>query len=181
MHSWLGWVHAATTCRRHVCGETSRRGNGRECLEHINIPPSTLMQNISASLGQLLDMLFVLRIVPHLTPKLNVSVHMPTRPIWFLLGIAVMTDGVLLRESLNEGDLDRYSVIILDEAHERSLSTDVMMGLLRKSASFITSSHFILSSIPSSFTAARFEVDCNICDYEFREGASSRSECPIVS
>ncbi|KAF9040610.1 P-loop containing nucleoside triphosphate hydrolase protein [Panaeolus papilionaceus] len=46
--------------------------------------------------------------------------------------IKYMTDGVLLRESLNETDLERYSVVILDEAHERSLSTDVLMGLLRK-------------------------------------------------
>ncbi|KIL57388.1 hypothetical protein M378DRAFT_87999, partial [Amanita muscaria Koide BX008] len=44
--------------------------------------------------------------------------------------IKYMTDGVLLREY--EGALDRYSVIILDEAHERSLSTHVLMGLLRK-------------------------------------------------
>jgi pre-mRNA-splicing factor ATP-dependent RNA helicase DHX38/PRP16 len=46
--------------------------------------------------------------------------------------IKYMTDGVLLRESLNDADLDQYSTIILDEAHERSLHTDVIMGLLKR-------------------------------------------------
>jgi pre-mRNA-splicing factor ATP-dependent RNA helicase DHX38/PRP16 len=43
-----------------------------------------------------------------------------------------MTDGVLLRETLREGDLDNYSAIIMDEAHERSLNTDVLFGILRQ-------------------------------------------------
>lgn len=46
--------------------------------------------------------------------------------------IKYMTDGVLLRESLNEIDLDRYSCVIMDEAHERALNTDVLMGLFKK-------------------------------------------------
>ncbi|XP_045194150.2 pre-mRNA-splicing factor ATP-dependent RNA helicase PRP16-like [Mercenaria mercenaria] len=45
--------------------------------------------------------------------------------------IKYMTDGILLRESLRESDLDHYSAIVMDEAHERSLSTDVLFGLLR--------------------------------------------------
>ena len=46
--------------------------------------------------------------------------------------IKYMTDGVLLRESLAEPDLDKYSCIIMDEAHERALNTDVLMGLIKK-------------------------------------------------
>ncbi|XP_013172248.1 PREDICTED: pre-mRNA-splicing factor ATP-dependent RNA helicase PRP16-like isoform X1 [Papilio xuthus] len=46
--------------------------------------------------------------------------------------IKYMTDGILLREGLREPDLDNYCAIIMDEAHERSLSTDMLFGLLRE-------------------------------------------------
>lgn len=46
--------------------------------------------------------------------------------------IKYMTDGMLLRELLIEPDLSKYSVIMLDEAHERTIATDVLFGLLKK-------------------------------------------------
>jgi len=45
--------------------------------------------------------------------------------------IKYMTDGMLLRECLMDDELSKYSLIMLDEAHERTISTDVMFGLLK--------------------------------------------------
>lgn len=45
--------------------------------------------------------------------------------------IKYMTEGMLLREALVDPDLTSYSVIMMDEAHERSINTDVLFGLLR--------------------------------------------------
>merc|ERR1719367_919926 len=60
--------------------------------------------------------------------------------------IKYMTDGILLRESLREPDLDHYSAIIMDEAHERSLNTDVLFGLLRSVISRRTDLKLIVTS-----------------------------------
>ncbi len=43
-----------------------------------------------------------------------------------------MTDGMLLRELLIDVDMKSYAVIMLDEAHERTIHTDVLFGLLKK-------------------------------------------------
>ncbi|KAL5072136.1 hypothetical protein RYX36_023023 [Vicia faba] len=46
--------------------------------------------------------------------------------------IKYMTDGMLLREILVDENLSQYSVIMLDEAHERTIHTDVLFGLLKQ-------------------------------------------------
>ncbi|KAI9595112.1 P-loop containing nucleoside triphosphate hydrolase protein [Syncephalis fuscata] len=43
-----------------------------------------------------------------------------------------MTDGMLLREAMSDPLLSRYSAVILDEAHDRTLQTDILMGLLKE-------------------------------------------------
>ncbi|CAH9083902.1 unnamed protein product [Cuscuta europaea] len=46
--------------------------------------------------------------------------------------IKYMTDGMLLREILVDENLSQYSVVMLDEAHERTIHTDVLFGLLKQ-------------------------------------------------
>ncbi|XP_049850339.1 uncharacterized protein LOC126322528 [Schistocerca gregaria] len=60
--------------------------------------------------------------------------------------IKYMTDGMLLREFLTEPDLSSYSVMIIDEAHERTLNTDVLFGLLKDIARFRPELKLIVSS-----------------------------------
>jgi ATP-dependent helicase HrpA len=46
--------------------------------------------------------------------------------------IKLMTDGILLQEARTDPDFSRYGVIIVDEAHERTLNIDVTLGLLHR-------------------------------------------------
>lgn len=60
--------------------------------------------------------------------------------------IEYMTDGMLLRSFLNEPDMASYSVMIIDEAHERTLHTDVLFGLVKDVSRFRDDLKLIISS-----------------------------------
>ncbi|KAG0165145.1 DEAH-box ATP-dependent RNA helicase prp22 [Apophysomyces sp. BC1034] len=75
--------------------------------------------------------------------------------------IKYMTDGMLLRECLIDPEMSQYSVVILDEAHERTISTDVLFGLLKRAAKRRPDLKLIITS--ATLDADKFATYFNNC------------------
>ena len=69
--------------------------------------------------------------------------------------IKYLTDGMLLREFLGEPDLSSYSVMMIDEAHERTLHTDILFGLVKDIARFRKESNSLKLLISSATLEAK--------------------------
>lgn len=61
-----------------------------------------------------------------------------------------MTEGILVREIMADPLLKDYSVIILDEVHERNILTDILMGLLKKILR-VSDEYIIVHNVVSKF------------------------------
>ena len=78
--------------------------------------------------------------------------------------IKYMTDGMLQRECLIDPDVSQYSIIMLDEAHERTIATDVLFGLLKsKILCFFDSLHFAYATHRGDQTTTGPQADCHLC------------------
>lgn len=77
--------------------------------------------------------------------------------------IKYMTDGMLQREAINDPIMSKYSVIMLDEAHERTIATDVLFALLKKAVLSNSNLKVIVTSATlDSKKFSRFFNDCPV-------------------
>jgi len=71
--------------------------------------------------------------------------------------IKFLTDGMLMREAILDKDLDSYGMIILDEAHERTVNSDTLLALMKQIA-------LRRSNLKILIMSATFEMD-KFCKY----------------
>ncbi|CAH1269625.1 DHX35 [Branchiostoma lanceolatum] len=80
--------------------------------------------------------------------------------------IKFMTDGMLVREMMADPLLRKYSILMLDEAHERTLHTDIIIGLLKKIQKKREDLRIIVSSATLDAEAFRDFFNKNVSDLE---------------
>ncbi|TRY53918.1 hypothetical protein DNTS_033802, partial [Danionella cerebrum] len=89
--------------------------------------------------------------------------------------IKFLTDGMLVREMMADPLLKKYSVLMLDEAHERTLNTDIVIGLLKKIQKKRRDLRLIIAS--ATLDAKKFQDFFNLND----SGDPSKDTCGILS
>ncbi|KAM6931752.1 putative ATP-dependent RNA helicase DHX40 isoform 2-T2 [Lycodopsis pacificus] len=87
--------------------------------------------------------------------------------------VKYMTDGCLLREILADPVLSQYSVVILDEVHERSLNTDILLGLLKNM--------FSDSAKPTKGRSFPLKVVVMSATLETDKLSAFLSDCPVFT
>ena len=137
------WIKIAQTIAQHpvvvICGETGSgkttqlpkialacgRGQAGRLIGHTQprrLAATSVARRIAQELGS--------GLAPESGARVGYKIRFQDRTD-VGMQIKLMTDGVLLAETQSDPDLRRYDTIILDEAHERSLNIDFLLGYLR--------------------------------------------------